>query len=77
MPLKKLLGSSATRSLTVVSVLREAREAFGRGDRTRGVLLLGVAVLAWKWTLIGLLAQGLLKLVPGRGGSSAGSNHPT
>ena len=70
--LKKLLGSSATRSLTVVSVLREARTAFNRGNRTRGVLLLGLAVLAWKWTLIGLLAQGLLKLVPG-GGSSGSS----
>lgn len=65
MPLQKLLGSRATRSLTVVSVLREAKRAFGRGNRTRGVLLLGVAVLAWKWTLVGLAAQGLLKLVPG------------
>ena len=71
MVLKKLLGSTATRSLTVVSVLSEAKAAFGRGQRTRGVLLLGVAVLAWKWTMLGLIAQGVLKLV--RGGPSSGS----
>ncbi|SIR91876.1 hypothetical protein [Natronorubrum thiooxidans] len=71
MVLKKLLGSTATRSLTVVSVLSEAKTAFSRGKRTRGVLLLGLAVLAvlaWKWALLGLAAQGVLKLV--RGGRS-------
>ncbi|APW96923.1 hypothetical protein CHINAEXTREME_03675 [Halobiforma lacisalsi AJ5] len=71
MPLKKLLGSKATRSLTVVSVLNEAKRAFTRGKRTRGVLLLGVAVLAWKWTMLGLAAQGILKLLRGGRTSSA------
>ncbi|SFC28473.1 hypothetical protein SAMN05444422_106214 [Halobiforma haloterrestris] len=71
MPLKKLLGSKATRSLTVVSVLNEAKRAFTRGNRTRGILLLGVAVLAWKWTILGLAAQGIIKLLRGGGSSSA------
>ncbi|MDQ2050420.1 hypothetical protein RBH26_07960 [Natronolimnohabitans sp. A-GB9] len=71
MVLKKLLGSTATRSLTVVSVLSEAKQSFERGKRLRGALLLGVAVLAWKWAMIGLAAQGLLKLV--RGGASDSS----
>ncbi len=76
MVLKKLLGSTATRSLTVVSVLSEAKQAIENGNRSRGVLLLGVAVLAWKWTIIGLAAQGLLKLL--RSGRSGGSDsNPT
>ena len=71
MVLKKLLGSKATRSLTVVSVLSDAKQAFDSGNRTRGLLLVGVAVLAWKWTILGMAAQGVLKLF--RGGSSASS----
>ncbi|SDL00940.1 hypothetical protein [Natronorubrum texcoconense] len=71
MVLKKLLGSTATRSLTVVSVLSEAKKAFSDGRRTRALLLLGVAVLAWKWMVVGLAAQGLLKLLrSGHSGSS-------
>jgi len=65
MPIGRLLGSKATRSLTVVSVLFEAKRAFDRGRRTRALVLLGVAVLAWKWTILGLAAQGLLKAVRG------------
>ncbi|QFU84111.1 hypothetical protein [Natronorubrum aibiense] len=65
MVFKKLLGSTTTRSLTVVSVLSEAKRAFSRGKRTRGILLVGLAALAWKWTMVGLAAQGVLKLVRG------------
>ncbi|WP_121744249.1 hypothetical protein [Natronorubrum halophilum] len=72
MVLKRFLGSTVTRSLTVISVLAEAKKAFSEGKQTRAVLLLGVAVLAWKWMLIGLVAQGALKLV--RGGRSSGSS---
>ncbi|WP_339105551.1 hypothetical protein [Haloterrigena salinisoli] len=72
MVLKKLLGSKATRSLTVVSVLSDAKRAFDGGNRTRGLLLVGVAVLAWKWTVLGMAAQGIVKLLR-RGGSSASS----
>ncbi|ELY49047.1 hypothetical protein [Natronorubrum bangense] len=74
MVLKKLLGSTATRSLTVLSVLSEAKTAFSRGKRTRGILLLGLAALAWKWAILGLAAQGVLKLV--RGGRSGSSSTP-
>ncbi|MXV62591.1 hypothetical protein GS429_11050 [Natronorubrum sp. JWXQ-INN-674] len=72
MVLKKLLGSTATRSLTVVSVLSEAKKSFSNGNRIRALALLGVAVLAWKWMVVGLAAQGLLKLL--RGGRSSGSS---
>ncbi|QSX00503.1 hypothetical protein [Haloterrigena alkaliphila] len=71
MVLKKLLGSKATRSLTVVSILSDAKQAFASGNRTRGLLLVVVAVLAWKWAMLGMVAQGVLKLF--RGGSSASS----
>ncbi|WP_306054445.1 hypothetical protein [Natronococcus wangiae] len=70
MGLSKLLGSKATRSLTVVSVLAEAKRAFDRGNTARGILMLGVAVLAWKWVVIGMAAQGLVKLLR-KGGSTA------
>ncbi|ELY46281.1 hypothetical protein [Natronorubrum sulfidifaciens] len=66
MGLTKLLGSKATRSLTVLSVLSEAKRAFSRGKRIRAVFLLGLAVVAWKWTMLGVAAQGVLKLVRGR-----------
>lgn len=71
MVLKKLLGSTASRSLTVVSVLSEAKQAFSQGKRARGLLLLGVAVLTWKWMLIGMAAQGILKLVRSGGSSDS------
>lgn len=70
----KLLGSKTTRSLTVVSVLAEAKRAFDRNDRTRGFLLLGVAPLAWKWTVVGLIAQGVARLVRGGRSASGGSS---
>ena len=74
MVLGRLLGSSATRSLTVVSVLAEAKRAVDRGNRTRALLLLGVAVVAWKWTVIGLAAQGVLKLFRGGRGPASSTN---
>lgn len=73
MVLKRLLGSKTTRSLTVLSVLAEAKRAIDRGNQTRAVILLGVAVLAWKWTIIGLVAQGVVKLFRGPRGPSSPS----
>ncbi|RQG91573.1 hypothetical protein EA462_06360 [Natrarchaeobius halalkaliphilus] len=72
MVLQRFLGSKATRSLTVVSVLMEAKRALARGRRTRGLVLLGVAVVAWKWTVIGLAAQGVIKAL--RAGRPSGSS---
>lgn len=71
MVLKKLLGSTATRSLTVFSVLADAKRAFEQGNRARGALMLGVAVLAWKWAIIGMAAQGVVKLLRKSGSSAA------
>ncbi|MFP8955578.1 hypothetical protein ACLI4Y_02535 [Natrialbaceae archaeon A-CW3] len=63
MVLKRLIGSSATRTLTVVSVVVEAKRALESGSRVRAMALLVVAALAWKWALIGLVAQSVLKAV--------------
>ncbi|NGM68514.1 hypothetical protein G6M89_05725 [Natronolimnobius sp. AArcel1] len=70
--LKKLIGSSATRSLAVVSVLKEAKRSLDRGKHLRMLVFLGIAVLAWKWAVIALVAQGLLSLI--RGGDSNSRN---
>jgi hypothetical protein len=70
MVLRKLLGSKATRSLTVFSVLAEAKQSFDRGHRGRALLMLGVAAIAWKWTLAGMAAQGLVRLLR-KGGAKA------
>ncbi|OIB55633.1 hypothetical protein [Natrialba sp. SSL1] len=63
MVLKRFLGSKATRSFTVVSVLAEMKRALDRGHNARAILLLAVAVLAWKWAVIGLVAHGLASLI--------------
>ena len=63
MALKRLLGSKATRSFTVLSVVLEAKRAIDRGNRTRAVALLAIAMLAWKWAVVGMAAQGVVKLL--------------
>ena len=63
MVLNRLLGSKATRSMTVLSVVAEAKRSIDRGNRVRAVALLGVAALAWKWAVLGMVAQGVLKLL--------------
>jgi hypothetical protein len=71
MVLKKLLGSTASRSLVVVSVLRSAKRAIDRGNYVRAGLMLGVAVLAWKWLVVGMVAQGIVGLLRKDDSSSA------
>lgn len=73
MALKRFLGSKTTRSLTVLSVLAEVKRAADRGNTLRAIALLGVAVLAWKWTVVGLAAQGVVRLLRGEGGAKGGS----
>ena len=70
MVLKRLLGSRATRSVTVISVLAEAKRAFDRGNRTRMLILLGVAAIAWKWAIVGMVAHGVVKTLGGGRGAS-------
>ncbi|MFC6719544.1 hypothetical protein ACFQGT_13855 [Natrialbaceae archaeon GCM10025810] len=68
MALSKLLRSPGTRLLTVGSLFVEAKRAFERGNRARAAGLAVLAVLSWKFALIGLGAQGILKLVRSAGG---------
>ncbi|WP_293028209.1 hypothetical protein [Natronococcus sp.] len=63
MVLKRLLGSTASRSLVVVSILKSVKRAVDRGNYVRAGLMLGVAVLAWKWVVIGMIAQGIVGLL--------------
>ena len=65
MVLKRLLGSKATRSMTVLSVALEAKRAIDRGNKVRAVAFLAIAALAWKWAVLGMAAQGVVKLLRG------------
>lgn len=65
MALKRLLGSKATRSMTVLSVALEAKRAIDRGNKIRALALLAIAALAWKWAVLGMVAQGAVKLLRG------------
>lgn len=65
MALKRLLGSRATRSLTVLSVVLEAKRSIDRGNKVRAAALLVVAALAWKWAMLGMVAQGVVKVLRG------------
>ncbi|WP_255191825.1 hypothetical protein [Natronobeatus ordinarius] len=65
MALQRLLGSKMTRSLTVLSVVLEAKRSLDRGNMVRAVALLAVAALAWKWAMLGMVAQGVVKVLRG------------
>ncbi|WP_207586431.1 hypothetical protein [Halomontanus rarus] len=73
MVLKKFLGSRATRALTTLSIARDAKRAFDDGNRTRALALGVLAVVAWKWTLAGMVAQGIVRLLRRAGGSATPS----
>lgn len=70
MVLKRLLGSKASRSLTVVSALGQAAREFRRGDRRVAALLVGLAALAYRSSAASVLAQGLLWWYRRRGGAA-------
>jgi len=76
MVLKRLLGSKASRSLTVVSALGQAVREFRRGDSKAGALLVALGALAYRSTAASVLAQGFLWWYRRRGGAaeSAGAS---
>jgi len=79
MVLKRLLGSKASRMLTVISALTQAGREFQRGDQRAGALLVGLAALAYRSTVVGILAQGVLWWVRrrrGAGGEAGASSRP-
>lgn len=55
MSVRKLLGS--TSSVVVLSVLVQAGRELRRGDYRLGSVLLGLALLAYRSTVVGLVAQ--------------------
>ena len=54
MALTRLLGSKWTHRFSVVTVLVNGFRALLRGNRRIGALLLGVALLAYRWSPIGI-----------------------
>jgi|GEM_PF-260024 len=76
MVLKRLLGSKASRSLTVVSALAQAAREFRRGDSKAGALLVGLGALAYRSTAASVLAQGFLWWYRRRGGAAESAGAP-
>lgn len=70
MVLKRLLGSKASRSITVVSALAQAAREFRRGDSRVAALLVALAALAYRSTAASVLAQGFLWWYRRRGGAA-------
>jgi len=54
MVLKRLLGSKWSRLFSVVAVLYNGLRALLRGNRGVGALLIGVALLAYRWSPLGI-----------------------
>ena len=54
MVLKQLLGSKWTHRFSVVTVVVNGLRALLRGNRRIGALLLGVALLAYRWSPLGI-----------------------
>ncbi|EJN61153.1 hypothetical protein [Halogranum rubrum] len=57
-----LLGSKRSRQLSTISTLAEAVMAFKRGQKKVGALLLGAAIISYKRSELGYLAQLAAKL---------------
>ncbi|MFC4989580.1 MULTISPECIES: hypothetical protein [Saliphagus] len=72
MVLTKLSRGTVGRLLAVLSVLRHAKRAFANGHPLRGIALVVLGVLAWKWALIAFVAGGIAKLIRGRDAGGAG-----
>jgi len=54
MVLKQLLGSKSSRLFSLVAVLYNGVQALFRGNRGVGALLIGIALLAYRWSPLGI-----------------------
>ena len=54
MVLKRLLSSKPSRLFSLVSVLINGIRALISGDRRIGLLLIGIALLAYRWSPLGI-----------------------
>lgn len=60
MVLKRLFGSKWTQRFSVVTVLYNGLRALIRGNRRVGALLIGIALLAYRWSPLGIAVTILL-----------------
>lgn len=62
MGLKELLSSKNTRTLSALTTLAQAGYALYRGKKTVAALLVGAAVLSYRNSWVGMVAQLAIKL---------------
>jgi len=60
MVIKRLLGSKWSRLFSLVSVLINGIRALFRGNRRIGALLIGIALLAYRWSPLGIVVTILM-----------------
>ena len=62
MTLTQILRSKRARQLSAVSMLVEAGLALARGKRRLAAMLLGAAALAYRFSALGFLVEGSIRL---------------
>jgi hypothetical protein len=62
MGLNALLGSKTMERASTLSMLVEAALSWSRDERRVAVLFLGAAALAYRWSALGLAAEGAVRL---------------
>ena len=62
MGLYALLGSKTMKRASTLSMLIEVALSWSRDERRLAVLFLGAAALAYRWSALGLAAEGVLRL---------------
>lgn len=58
----RLLGSNSAKRLSALSMVIEAGLALVRGKRKIAALLLGAAALASRWSVVGFLAEIVIRV---------------
>ncbi|EMA54064.1 hypothetical protein [Halococcus thailandensis] len=62
MGLAKALKSKQAGQISAISMLVEAGLALYRGEKKIAALLLGAAALSYRWSIVGIVAEALIRI---------------